>query len=132
MVVTSLVNSFNPVPKVKTIKKTKVTKIVGKKHTETKSKEISSKVKARVWERDNHCCIFCNVNVPMFYANAHFIPRSAGGLGVEENVFTACEDCHREQDNGHNTKEYDQKAKRHLQGIYGKDWKIENLIYKKY
>ena len=63
--------------------------------------------------------------------NAHFIPRSAGGLGIEENIFTACQDCHREQDNGKLTKEYDKLAKKHLKHIYGKNWKIEKLIYKK-
>ena len=67
----------------------------------------------------------------MFYANAHFIPRSAGGLGIEENVFTACEKCHNEQDNGLNTKEHDLKAKKYLKSIYGSKWKIEDLIYKK-
>lgn len=68
----------------------------------------------------------------MFYANAHFIPRSAGGLGIPENIFTACDDCHREQDNGKNTKLYDETAEKHLKRIYKKKWKIEKLIYKKY
>lgn len=54
-----------------------------------------------------------------------------GGLGIEENIFTACDNCHREQDNGLNTKEFDRKAKRYLKGIYKTKWKIENLIYKK-
>ena len=67
----------------------------------------------------------------MFFANAHFVPRSAGGLGIEENVFTACEDCHREQDNGKNTKLYDEKAEIHLKGIYGANWNKKNLVYKK-
>ena len=68
----------------------------------------------------------------MFYANAHFIPRSAGGKGIEKNIFTACEDCHREQDNGQDTKLYDSKAEKHLKSIYGDNWNKENLIYKKY
>lgn len=68
----------------------------------------------------------------MFYANAHFIPRSAGGLGIEENIFTACENCHREQDNGKDSKLYTKKAEKHLKDIYGTNWSKENLIYKKY
>lgn len=54
------------------------------------------------------------------------------GLGIEENIFTACEDCHREQDNGKNTKEYDKKVEMHLKGIYGANWDKSKLIYKKY
>ena len=157
MIVTDLSKSFNPVPKEKPkeekqltkvekktsegkkskAKKTKTTKkkktaIKGKKHKQTKEKEIPKKVKEAVWKRDKHRCIFCKKEVDVFYANAHFIPRSAGGLGIEENIFTACEECHREQDNGKKTKEYDQKAKKYLKSIYGSNWNIEKLIYKKF
>ena len=89
-------------------------------------------MKEKVWKRDRGKCIFCHNPVDVFFANAHFIPRSAGGLGIEENIFTACEQCHHEQDNGKNTKEHDQKAKKYLKSIYGSKWKVENLIYKKY
>ena len=131
MIVKDLSKSFNPVPKNKSIEKQNNLGIKGKKHRQTKEKEISKKVKEAVWNRDNRRCIFCKKVVDVFYANAHFIPRSAGGLGIEENIFTACEECHGEQDNGKHTKEYDKKAKRHLKSIYGKSWKIEKLIYKK-
>ena len=93
--------------------------------------EISQKTKEEVWNRDNQQCIICEKWVPKTYANAHFIPRSAGGLGIEENIFTACEDCHREQDNGLNTKLYDLKAEKHLKGIYGANWDKTKLVYKK-
>ena len=106
--------------------------IKGKKHKQTKYTEISRKVKEAVWERDNHECIFCGKEVSVFYANAHFIPRSAGGLGIEENIFTACENCHREQDNGQDSKEYDEDAENHLKSIYGENWHKKNLIYRKY
>lgn len=132
MIVKNLSNSFNPVPKKVVEKKKEITEIKGKKHKQTKEKEIPKKVKEAVWKRDKHKCIFCGKQVDVFYANAHFIPRSAGGLGIEENIFTACEDCHREQDNGKNTKEYDKKAEKHLKRIYGTNWNKENLIYKKY
>lgn len=141
MLVTDLSNSFNPVPKnVQKNKsaeksaeiKKKNLQIKGKKHKQTKEKEIPKKVKEAVWKRDKHKCIFCKKQVDVFYANAHFIPRSAGGLGIEENIFTACEDCHREQDNGMNTKFYDKKIEKHLKSIYGANWNKKNLIYKKY
>ncbi len=132
MIVTDLSNSFHPVPKKIIEKKKKVTRIKGKKHKQTKEKEISKKVKEAVWKRDKHKCIFCGKRVDVFYANAHFIPRSAGGLGIEENIFTACENCHREQDNGKNIEEYDKKAQRHLKRIYGKNWDKSKLVYKKH
>ena len=124
-VVTDLSNTFNPYPKVST-------KIKGKKHKQTKATEIPKKVKEKVWKRDKHQCIFCYKQVPVECACCHFIPRSAGGLGIPENIFTACENCLREQDNGLNTKEYDRMAKKYLKSIYGTSWNIEKLIYKKY
>lgn len=132
MVVTDLSNSFNPYPKVSNKKEKVSTRIKGKKHKQTKATEISKEVKKIVWQRDKKKCIFCHNPVDIFYANAHFVPRSAGGLGIPENIFTACKNCHREQDNGLNTKEYDKKAKKHLKNIYGASWNIEKLIYKKY
>jgi 5-methylcytosine-specific restriction endonuclease McrA len=60
----------------------------------TRATAISRAVKKKVYERDEGCCVFCGVQVNEFFANAHFIPRSAGGLGVEENVLTLCTVCH--------------------------------------
>ena len=105
--------------------------IKGKKHQQTKATAIQKSVKDIVWARDNHRCIFCNKLVDVFYANAHYVPRSAGGKGIEENIFTACEDCHRQQDNGLNTKEYDERAENYLRSIYGDVWNKEKLIYRK-
>lgn len=140
MIVTDLSNSFNPVPK--TLQKNKSfaentaekrrQKIKGKKHKQTKATEISKEVKKIVWERDKCRCVICHKPVPVECACCHFIPRSQGGLGIEENIYTGCPECHREQDNGLNTKEYDLKVKRHLKGIYGANWNIQKLIYKKY
>lgn len=137
MIVKDLSKSFNPVPKsgktsqIIEEKVVKVTQIKGKKHKQTKATEIPKKVKEDVWKRDKHKCIFCGRNVEVFYANAHFIPRSAGGLGIEENIFTACENCHREQDNGKNSKVYDKKAEKYLKSIYGDKWNKKKLVYKK-
>ena len=133
MIVKDLKNSFNPVPKSgKTEEKeVKVTRIKGKKHKQTKATQIPKKVKEAVWKRDKRKCIFCGKNVEVFYANAHFITRSAGGLGIEENIFTACDNCHREQDNGKDSKVYDKKAEKHLKSIYGDKWNKKKLVYKK-
>lgn len=110
----------------------KVKPIRHKKHLRTKATDISSKVRFMVWNRDNHRCIFCGKVVGSECANAHFVPRSAGGLGVEKNIFTACINCHHEQDNGLSSKLYDQSAENYLKRIYGENWHIQDLIYKKY
>lgn len=110
----------------------KVKPIRHKKHKRTKATDIPYEVKVAVWNRDNHRCVFCGKVVGVECANAHFIPRSAGGLGIEENIYTGCPECHNEQDNGLNTKLYDANLKRYLKGIYGEKWSIEELIYKKY
>ena len=93
--------------------------------------DIPKLVKKIVWERDGHKCIFCHRYVPVECACCHLIPRSAGGLGIPENIFTACENDHREQDNGLKSKEYTLKAETHLKNIYGADWNKDKLIYKK-
>lgn len=63
--------------------------------------------------------------------NAHFINRSQGGLGIPENIVTLCPECHYEEDNGKNSKEYDKKIEEYLKKCY-KDWNKEKLVYKKW
>ena len=71
MIVKDLSSSFNPVPN-NGLKKTESTvksgQIKGKKHKQTKEKEIPKKVKETVWKRDKHKCIFCGKQVDVFYS----------------------------------------------------------------
>ena len=97
----------------------------------SKACEVSKKVKEIVWERDNHRCIYCKRYVPVECANAHFIKRSQGGLGIPENIVTFCPECHYEEDFGQDTQLYEEYMENYLKGIY-KDWNKENLIYKKW
>lgn len=57
------------------------------KHKMTQATEIQAGVKAAVWERDGHKCIFCGKYVDKFYANAHFIPRGQGRLRNRRKYF---------------------------------------------
>ena len=98
----------------------------------SKACEISQKTKLIVWERDNHKCIICKRYVPVSCANAHFIKRSQGGLGIEQNIVTLCLNCHYEEDFGQNTKLYEEQIKNYLKDYYGSNWSISDLIYKKY
>lgn len=94
--------------------------------------EISQKVKEIVWNRDNHKCIYCKRYVQKTFANAHFIKRSQGGLGIPENIVTLCSECHYQEDFGQDTKLYEDYIENYLKGIYGENWSKEKLIYKKY
>lgn len=72
------------------------------KSKRTKACEIPMSVKQIVYERDKGLCIICGkAGVP----NAHFIRRSAGGLGIEQNIVTLCPICHHNYDNGNLRKE---------------------------
>ena len=101
------------------------------KSKRTKALEIPKKVKLIVWERDNHRCIFCPRDVPWNYANSHYIKRSHGGLGIEQNIVTACPRCHHNFDDTPKRKEMLLVAKRHLMSLYD-NWNEEDLVYKKY
>lgn len=93
--------------------------------------DISMSVKQKVWERDNHHCINCGS--PYSMPNAHYISRSHGGLGIEENIVTLCQDCHHNFDNGKSKelKEHiKEKIEIYLKSIYP-DWNVDSLIYKK-
>ena len=94
----------------------------------TKALDIPAKVKDRVWERDNHCCILCGN--PQAAPNAHFIARSHGGLGIEQNIVTLCARCHRDYDQSPARQYIQEEIKHYLSSQYH-DWKEENLIYRK-
>lgn len=106
--------------------------IKGKKKERTKATDIPENVKKIVWERDNHQCIFCHKNVPVENANAHFIKRSQGGLGIPMNIFTACNTCHYEEDHGLECLRYEDFAKQYLKNYYGEEWSKDKLIYNKW
>ena len=94
--------------------------------------EIPKKVKEKVWLRDDKKCICCKKYVPITCANAHFIKRSQGGLGIEQNIVTLCPRCHYEEDHGLETQRYEDYIERYLKGIYGVNWNKEKLIYSKW
>lgn len=98
----------------------------------SKACDISQKVKEIVWNRDEHKCISCGRYVPKTCANAHFIKRSQGGLGIPENVVTLCPQCHYEEDFGKDSKVYEYSIENYLRNYYGTSWNKENLYYNKY
>ena len=100
------------------------------KSERTKALMISKEVKRKVWERDNHKCIFCGRYCDIGLANSHFIKRSHGGLGIEENIMTNCLDCHFMFDDTPMRKYMIERARDYLSSKY-EYWNEEDLIYKK-
>ena len=94
-----------------------------------KACDISQKVKEAVWERDNHRCIICRSNKAM--PNSHFIRRSQGGLGIEENIVTMCGRCHSMYDQYIDRENMETYIENYLRSHYP-DWDREKLVYKKW
>lgn len=95
-----------------------------------KAKQISTKTKKIVYERDNGLCVVCGRRgLP----EAHYIPRSAGGLGIEQNIVCLCRDCHNKFDfgDGETMDTYGEIIRNYLKSKYP-DWDEDKLIYKKY
>lgn len=102
-----------------------------------KATDIPYNVKKKVFERDLGRCVVCG-NSYNVMPNAHFIPRSKGGLGIEQNIVTLCtrlteNDCHYKFDNG--TKEEKERIgniiESYLKSQYD-SWKKEDLVYNKW
>lgn len=98
------------------------------KSKRSKACDISQKVKKIVWERDKQRCIICGSSWAM--PNSHYIKRSQGGLGIEENITTMCMLCH-ENFEGRRRTELKPVVRDYLKSKYP-DWDEDKLIYKKY
>lgn len=95
----------------------------------SKACDISERVRKTVYDRDSHKCIICGSRngIP----NAHYLRRSQGGLGVEQNIVTLCQECHHEFDNGKQGENYKTAIKAYLMAHYD-DWNEKNLVYDKW
>lgn len=99
-------------------------------HRQTKATGIPQHVKEAVFERDGGRCVRCG-RVKGAFPNAHFIPRSQGGLGIEENILTLCWPCHYEYDNSANRGKLREEFRQYLMRKYP-DWDEQELTYRKY
>lgn len=101
------------------------------KSNRTKALEIPKEVKEIVYKRDNEHCILCGRYVDVSNSCCHYIARSQGGLGIEQNILTLCSYCHNYYDNTEHRKALKEKFKKYLKGKY-KDWNERNLYYTKW
>lgn len=104
----------------------------------TKALGITIAVKEAVADRDSFdgwpCCLLCGTPAPvnnrLAFSNAHYISRSHGGLGREDNILTLCHGCHMRYDQTTDREKLRQFFARYLREHYP-NWKEENLYYKK-
>ena len=104
------------------------------KSKRTKATDISMVVKKKVFKRDEGKCVICG-NMVNVMPNSHYIRRSHGGLGIEENVFTACtnfteNNCHERWDRYKCTDDEIERVKNHFRSHYP-NWDNMQLTYKK-
>jgi 5-methylcytosine-specific restriction endonuclease McrA len=103
---------------------------------DTKARDFNRKVKEAISKRDSidgwPCCVYCGsaAPAPLVWSNAHFIARSQGGLGVEENGLTLCPECHRLYDQSLARKRMRKFFQEYLQSKY-ENWSEDALIYRK-
>ena len=103
----------------------------------SKATDIPITVKQSVLLRDEGRCVYCGA-MKHVAPNAHIVPRSQGGMGIETNIVTLCTNfgnkCHYYYDFG--TKEQmemiDEKIIAYMKSKYGESWCKEDQIYKKY
>ena len=103
----------------------------------TKALQIPYKVKQAVANRDSvegwPCCVLCGrpapTSAPLAFSCAHYIARSQGGLGIEENILTLCPDCHGEYD-GKERNKHKPYLTQYLRRCYRK-WDEKKLTYQK-
>lgn len=98
------------------------------KNRRSKACAIDKSTKIEVTLRDNGRCILCHS--PYGLPNAHYIPRSKGGLGIKENIVTLCPDCHYKMDQTEERKTLLGHVKRYLERFYP-DFQDKDRIYKK-
>ena len=111
-----------------------------------KSRKISCDftpaVKKRIFERDRQQCLFCKLGYHMecksemllgIQDTMHFVNKSQGGLGIEENGVTGCRYHHGLLDNGHLglRDEMLEIMEEHLKSHY-RDWDKSKLVYSKW
>lgn len=98
-------------------------------HRETRATAIPAAVKARVWARDLGRCVICGDRNAG--PHCHYVRRSQGGMGIESNIWTGCDACHRAFDSEGRGGYLHQIVKRHLERWYP-GWDEKNQIYHKW
>lgn len=105
---------------------------------DTKARDFDRKTKIAIMLRDSidgwPCCVNCGAAAPSnespVWSNAHFIARSQGGMGTEQNGLTLCPVCHHLYDQTTNRPKMREWFREYLMNHYPK-WNEADLIYRK-
>lgn len=98
-------------------------------HRETKFTAISPATKKKVWQRDFGRCVLCgSTNAG---PHCHFVRRSQGGLGTEENIWTGCQRCHGAFDSESTDGPLHDRMRDYFKTLYPQ-WDESKLKYKKW
>lgn len=103
---------------------------------DTKAQNFTKAVKTAIAARDSvdgwPCCIRCGAPAPdeLAYSNAHYIPRSHGGLGILENGLTLCPVCHKRYDQTYHRPE-DREFYREYLMSHHPGWDESKLYYRR-
>ena len=106
------------------------------KSRKTKTCEITKKVKQAVWERQNGVSVYSGTPISVSECCCHVVPRSKGGMGIEENIVGLTGEEHRIFDGnriGNRKEETDHIRKSvmdHLKECYP-EWSEERMKYRK-
>ena len=103
--------------------------------------EFPPKTRKIIESRDNGC-IFCAMGYEMdgaywmdlnTFSIMHYVPRSSGGLGIEQNGAIGCYWHHTMMDNGNTGRRKEMLGifREYLMGFYP-DWNEESLRYSKW
>jgi 5-methylcytosine-specific restriction endonuclease McrA len=103
------------------------------KRKQTKATDIPKRVKLAVLARDEGRCVWCGRRSAYTLPEAHYISRTRGGLGIEQNILTLCRfPCHDVFDHGDINDRLRMRARfrEYLSSKYP-DWDEAKLIYHK-
>lgn len=111
-----------------------------KSSTRTKAVSITKEVKERVWQRQNGRSLFAPyLPITIEECCCHYLSRSAGGLGIEENIFGCVQRSYRNEHMMYDGQikpltnltrdEMKQVVRNHLIFNYP-NWKEEDLLYR--
>jgi len=97
----------------------------------TKALGISAEVREAVSKRDNGCIFRKLGGCYGGLQCMHFIPRSAGGLGIPKNLAMGCVAHHMKLDQSAERKKMSEYFGNYLSSIYP-DWNIDDLTYRRW
>lgn len=107
----------------------------------SKACEFSASVRKKIYARQKGQCLFCLMKYEMdnveffelqFHEIMHVVPRSHGGLGIEQNGVLGCTYHHRLMDNGNKglRDEMLEICREYLRRVYP-DFDFSQVVYKK-